>query len=58
MDLDFFLALLKWLISCSPLVPATIVVPHIMETTGLAGFGMTRGLRNEKRDTARQLHRL
>jgi len=41
MDLNFFLALLKWLISCSPQVPATTVVPHIMETTGLAGFGMT-----------------
>jgi hypothetical protein len=29
-----------------------------METAGLAGFGMTRGVGNETRDTTMRFHRL
>ena len=42
----------------NPLVPATVFVPDIMETAGLAGFGMTRGVGNETRDTTMRFHRL
>ncbi|CAI8847175.1 hypothetical protein EMIT0196MI5_260025 [Pseudomonas sp. IT-196MI5] len=58
-NLGFIFVLLKWLISCSPSNSTrTAVVPDIMETVGLAGSGMARGVKNETCDTTMQLHRL
>jgi hypothetical protein len=55
--LSFFLSLLKWLISCTTPGTRNSCRPGDHGDGGLAGFGMTRGVKNETRDTTMQLHR-